>query len=1221
MNAIMGGFGSHKEENGMRQLQRVTAIVAGLAVLIGMAGGASGQTLEPVGEWPGSANAITFGTTGAGQKLVFLGIGNGVMVFDVTNDPEPTKNKIIAQIYTPGIVQGFFYKEPNLYLADGYAGGLQIFDVSTPSSPVKKEPIQTPGAAMDVFVFENKAYIADGFAGLQIIDLQQPASPVWYTEATDARGVFVENRVMAGQTSQTWVYIADGVNGLLTVNASNGQTYGPLSVGGGVASDVVVDVDANDKMAYIEAGDAGVFFIDVNDPQDPNITKDPSESNSELSSTLNKRVSSLEMLDIPTVYAGTEAGLMILNVSTLNGPNVYGPEGTGPITDVVYNQGYVYVANGESGMTVFKDSNVPNYVEDRGSIKIPGHVVDIMVTDNTAYLADRDNSLHILEISNQPEPIVTGTKRLDLEDEARAISVTDAYIFVLEGPNILRMINISQPGNSPTFLTSLTDGKDVFATDGYAYVADGSEGLKIFDVSNINAVDPPFVDTPGTAVQVAVSGEYAYVADVEGGLRIINISDPSNPQEEEPYNETLMSANSVVVYENNYAYVADGQEGVAIINLNLDNPNDDPFEENEKPLRDIGTVTAMVISGNFLHIALANDTIQTYYLIKPTAPVKINNYDTGAPVDALTFSGNDIYVAKGSSGMEALRFTPPESPDAPIVPAETEIEKAARWFVAEWEAVSQADGYELDVAHDQAFDHYVPGYERKPVSANTATVVGLEPDAVYFYRVRAINNGIAGADSNTVSVRTQAEFAQIGAWTNAAFDAIALNPYESILFMGSGAEIYVFDVSDPADPSKIGQLSTPGSVRDLFYEDDYLYVADDWKGLRIYDLDEPWSPEIGFFPEYGDQREVEAVFPSYIGIDAAFIVGGVDEGVAVLDTRDKTSPQFLFDYPLVYASDVVFDPWSELTFVTDSFGLRIFGMFNDSYFGLVGAVEIPGAALSVDLSDDFAYVAGSDGVYAIDFKNPSDARIVDYYETPRKVEAVHVTPAGYVYFLDGDTIYLWKNADDYVMTYADSASKPEKDIVQNGLSGSAHNFSVWGPYVFVADGDKGLKVFQYAYELSPPEINPDPYYVSDDVISVEWRPVPGATEYLVEISEDHFQTVLFTDNRIGTWYWSNEKLKPSTEYHVRVTTKMADVESDPVEWEPIQTKPSREPGDLDNDGLVTLSDAIIALKIIVGITPDVFHPEYVDSTVDIDGNDQAGLAEALFSLQVAAGLR
>jgi len=55
-----------------------------------------------------------------------------------------------------------------------------------------------------------------------------------------------------------------------------------------------------------------------------------------------------------------------------------------------------------------------------------------------------------------------------------------------------------------------------------AYVADGSGGLVIVDVSD--AATPSVVgacDTPGTAYGVAVAGDTAYVADGNGGLVIL----------------------------------------------------------------------------------------------------------------------------------------------------------------------------------------------------------------------------------------------------------------------------------------------------------------------------------------------------------------------------------------------------------------------------------------------------------------------------------------------------------------------------------------------------------------------------------------------------------------------------------------------------------------------------------------------------------------------------
>jgi hypothetical protein len=58
-------------------------------------------------------------------------------------------------------------------------------------------------------------------------------------------------------------------------------------------------------------------------------------------------------------------------------------------------------------------------------------------------------------------------------------------------------------------------------------------------------------------------------------------------------------------------------------------------------------------------------------------------------------------------------------------------------------------------------------------------------------------------------------------------------------------------------------------------------------------------------------------------------------------------------------------------------------------------------------------------------------------------------------------------------------------------------------------------------------------------------------------------------------------------------------------------------GDINNDGSVNLADAILALKVSVGIHPSAS----VHTTADVDGDGEIGLAEAIYAVQAAAGLR
>src|SRR5262245_56888488 len=71
---------------------------------------------------------------------------------------------------------------------------------------------------------------------------------------------------------------------------------------------------------------------------------------------------------------------------------------------------------------------------------------------------------------------------------------------------------------------------DIEVSGNYAYLAKGTNGLRIYDIS-----DPrkPFrvgyVNDGGTAYGITISGNYAYLSSHTNGVLIYDISSPSNP--------------------------------------------------------------------------------------------------------------------------------------------------------------------------------------------------------------------------------------------------------------------------------------------------------------------------------------------------------------------------------------------------------------------------------------------------------------------------------------------------------------------------------------------------------------------------------------------------------------------------------------------------------------------------------------------------------------------
>ncbi|MFN5892129.1 MAG: hypothetical protein ACK45Z_05770, partial [Dolichospermum sp.] len=61
------------------------------------------------------------------------------------------------------------------YVAD-IDSGLQIIDISNPTTPTLKGNYDTSGSAWGVQVLGNYAYVADIDSGLQIIDISNPTT-------------------------------------------------------------------------------------------------------------------------------------------------------------------------------------------------------------------------------------------------------------------------------------------------------------------------------------------------------------------------------------------------------------------------------------------------------------------------------------------------------------------------------------------------------------------------------------------------------------------------------------------------------------------------------------------------------------------------------------------------------------------------------------------------------------------------------------------------------------------------------------------------------------------------------------------------------------------------------------------------------------------------------------------------------------------------------------
>ncbi|MBD2270993.1 cadherin domain-containing protein, partial [Anabaena sp. FACHB-1391] len=470
---------------------------------------------------------------------------SGLQIIDISNPTTPT---LKGNYDTPGYAYGVQVVGNYAYVADGESG-LQIIDISNPSTPTLKGNYDTPGSAWGVQVVGNYAYVADDYKGLQIIDISNPSTPTLkgnYNTSSYTRGV---------QVVGNYACVADGYSGLQIIDISNPTN--PTLKGNYDTSGYAYGVQVVGSYAYVADDYKGLQIIDISNPTTPTLKGNYATSG---------WAYGVQVVGNYAYVADRDSGLQIIDISNPTTPTLkgnYGTSGWAYGVQVVGN--YAYVADYDSGLQIIDISN-PTTPTRKGNYNTSGYALGVQVVGNYAYVAGGYSGLQIIDISNPTNPTRKGN--YDTSGYANGVQVLGNYAYVADADTGLQIIDISNP-TTPTLKGNYdTPGYayGVQVVGNYAYVADGYSVLQIIDISN--PTTPTLkgnYDTSSFVRGVQVVGNYAYVADDYKGLQIIDISNPTTPTLKGNYDTSGYAYGVQVV--GNYAYVADDDGGLKIINV------------------------------------------------------------------------------------------------------------------------------------------------------------------------------------------------------------------------------------------------------------------------------------------------------------------------------------------------------------------------------------------------------------------------------------------------------------------------------------------------------------------------------------------------------------------------------------------------------------------------------------------------------------------------------
>ncbi|MCK5047439.1 MAG: hypothetical protein KAS22_12715, partial [Candidatus Heimdallarchaeota archaeon] len=351
------------------------------------------------------------------------------------------------------------------------------------------------------------SYGDSGSDSFRIIDASDPdvmieISSNWVSDKT--LGLYVEYPI---------AYLAESDNGLYIVNTTvktSTVEIGHIDTPGN-ATDVLVD----GGFAYVADGPAGVQIVDIRDPTNPQIV-------GSYDTPGNARKLALQGNTL--FVADGPGGVIVLDLADISHPTFVTQEypfPTGDANDVDLFGGilvvgadlglYTYeIAAIGGGITDFSNSAYLNAYSDYKAY-------DVRVKGNIAYVVGGDDGLYTLNVRDPNNPIlldqaVAAPSRFYRKLEVRG---NFAYIADYGSGGGLRIYDISDPTNIfQTDLIGLTYASDVTLSGDIAYVADGTFGIYLFNISDPYAISSTvnsWDDGFNNVTAVWIQGPHLYV--------------------------------------------------------------------------------------------------------------------------------------------------------------------------------------------------------------------------------------------------------------------------------------------------------------------------------------------------------------------------------------------------------------------------------------------------------------------------------------------------------------------------------------------------------------------------------------------------------------------------------------------------------------------------------------------------------------------------------------
>jgi|GEM_PF-902121 len=508
-------------------------------------------------------------------------------------------------------------------LSNRFRGHLNKIDISNPAKPQIIEQIITDGNAVTggLFIDGNHLYQNSFVYG-----------------GTDQLDSFPTDSPLDGSSSGTAILPANDWK-------NDARRVGGLHVSEG--------------KAFVGLGQHGFAVVDVNDPTNPELRSDHTAQG--------------EVLDLTTyqdylLTAEGEYGVNIYDVSDHDVPHHLGSIATlGPAAYVGMSNRYVYVLEQGFGLAAYSMvKKGVKLIQQPESLSLAS---GDRATIQLKAFADAPLSYqwYLGETGDTSQPLATETQSTLTTDpitkqERYWVRVTDGQASIDSDTAILtpiprtRIELIGRWPEDPTTFTRPGFSTDVAVSGPYIYLADGFDGLRILNASDLTV--PKIVGHYSSNIhQVAIEKNRLHV---NGRIyELLNINNPIAPTQEVMVTES----DEVMLPSGDFVFMG-GENGWNALNLQNPMRAGGVWPSNELSQNETWNIRGIATSGTYAAASQGWGGIQILDITSPTSPNLLTSYYPNASVQDLAWKNSWIIAAHGDlfTGLELIDMSDPANP-------------------------------------------------------------------------------------------------------------------------------------------------------------------------------------------------------------------------------------------------------------------------------------------------------------------------------------------------------------------------------------------------------------------------------------------------------------------------------------------------------------------------------------------------------------------------------